>query len=162
MTIFNDWLSIITFLAALGSGLMAGLFFIFSVSIMAALGRLPPSEGIAAMQAINITIINPVFLLVFLGTGLLSLIVIFASLLNWQTSSSLYSVTGAGFYLIGSLVVTGVVNVPMNNEMAALNPSDPKAVPVWANYLKNWTAWNHARTVMSLLAMAFLIIGLCS
>ena len=60
------------FLAALGSGLMAGLFFIFSVFIMAALGRLPPASGIAAMQSINVIILNGMFLSVFMGTALLA------------------------------------------------------------------------------------------
>ena len=57
------------FLSALGSGLMAGLFFIFSVCIMTALGRLAPANGIAAMQSINVTILNGFFLTVFMGTA---------------------------------------------------------------------------------------------
>jgi len=57
-------------LTLLGCGLMAGLFFIFSVCIMKALGQLPPEKGIAAMQFINVVIVNPLFMLVFLGTAL--------------------------------------------------------------------------------------------
>jgi uncharacterized membrane protein len=51
--------------AALGTGLMAGLFFAFSVSVMRALASRPAAEGIAAMQAISRAILNPVFLVVF-------------------------------------------------------------------------------------------------
>jgi uncharacterized membrane protein len=39
--------------AAIGCGLMAGLFFVFSVCVMRALGRLPAETAIATMQAIN-------------------------------------------------------------------------------------------------------------
>ncbi len=45
----------LTFAAAIGSGLMAGLFFVFSVTVMTALGKLPAPAGIAAMQSINST-----------------------------------------------------------------------------------------------------------
>ena len=57
---------------------MAGLFFIFSVCIMTALGRLAPASGIAAMQSINVTILNGIFLTVFMGTALLCLALIAA------------------------------------------------------------------------------------
>ncbi|PTR10630.1 hypothetical protein C8R32_101160 [Nitrosospira sp. Nsp5] len=63
----------LTFLAVLGCGLMAGLFFVFSNSVMKVLARLHPESGIAAMQSINIVIINPLFLTVFLGIPLYKL-----------------------------------------------------------------------------------------
>jgi uncharacterized membrane protein len=55
--------------AALGCGLMAGTFFAFSVFVMRALGRLPGAHGIAAMQSINIAVVNPWFMTVFMGTS---------------------------------------------------------------------------------------------
>ncbi|HLL90834.1 MAG TPA: hypothetical protein VK324_16150 [Tepidisphaeraceae bacterium] len=58
-----------TLAAALGSGLMAGVFFAFSAFVMRALGRLPAGEAVAAMRAINVAVINPLFLGVFLGTA---------------------------------------------------------------------------------------------
>ena len=59
----------LTFLAALGSGLMAGLFFIFSITIMASLAKLTPANGIAAMQSINVTILGGTFLSVCVASG---------------------------------------------------------------------------------------------
>ena len=66
--------------------LMAGLFFIFSVCIMTALGRLAPASGIAAMQSINVIILNGIFLTVFMGTALLCLALIAAWFLGWVPS----------------------------------------------------------------------------
>lgn len=63
----------LAFAAIIGSGLMAGLFFVFSVCVMQALSRLPPEQGIAAMNAINVVIQNPLFLIAFMGTALLGL-----------------------------------------------------------------------------------------
>ena len=67
-----------------GCGLMAGLFFAFSVAVMRALGRLPAAHGMAAMQSINVAILNPLFLSVFLGTALLCLVVIVSSVSRWR------------------------------------------------------------------------------
>lgn len=54
-----------TLIAALGSGLVAGAFFAFFAFVIKALSRLPPGEGIAAMQSINVAVLNPWFLAAF-------------------------------------------------------------------------------------------------
>ncbi|MFN2445520.1 MAG: hypothetical protein ABR606_08045 [Vicinamibacterales bacterium] len=56
-----DLLDIVTLVAAIGCALVAGIFFAFSTAVMKALGTLPPAHGIAAMQSINVVIINPWF-----------------------------------------------------------------------------------------------------
>jgi uncharacterized membrane protein len=50
MSLFAPYILPITVLAAVGSGLMAGLLFAFSNFVMKALTRLPPEQGMAAMQ----------------------------------------------------------------------------------------------------------------
>ena len=62
-------LDILTIAAVLGSGSVAGIFFALSTFVMRALGRLPQNQGMAAMNAINITIFNPWFFFAFFGTG---------------------------------------------------------------------------------------------
>ena len=49
----NDWVALLTISSALGSGLMAGVFFAFSTFVMRALARRPFAEGIGAMQELN-------------------------------------------------------------------------------------------------------------
>lgn len=148
MSVFN----ILTLVCAIGCGLMAGIFFAFSTSVMTALGKLPAAQGIAAMQTINVVILNPVFLSVFVGTAIACLIAIVGVFLNWNSPGILWMLGGAVLYLIGSFVVTMLFNVPRNNMLARLNPDGPEAVAVWKDYLTTWTAWNHARTVASLAA----------
>ncbi|MDQ0998829.1 putative membrane protein [Phyllobacterium ifriqiyense] len=67
-------LPVLTMLAALGSGIMAGLFFAFSSFIMTAFSKLPPEQGIAAMNSINVTILNATFGMAFFGTALLCIV----------------------------------------------------------------------------------------
>ena len=58
-------------IAAVASAVAAGITFIFSNTIMRALGRRGDASGAATMVEINEVILNPVFYAVFLGPGLL-------------------------------------------------------------------------------------------
>ncbi|MQW87401.1 DUF1772 domain-containing protein [Sinorhizobium saheli] len=147
----------LAFAAVIGSGLMAGLFFIFSVCIMQALSRLPPEGGIAAMNAINDVILNPLFLSAFMGTALLSLGLIAVALI-WGGQGSYLLAAGGLVYLVGTLAVTMVFNVPLNNALAAA--SGQAAVDLWRErYLTGWVWWNHVRTFASTGALALFVLG---
>lgn len=147
----------LAFAAVIGSGLMAGLFFIFSVCIMQALSRLPPEGGIAAMNAINDVILNTLFLGAFMGTALLSLGLIAVALI-WGGQGSYLLAAGGLVYLVGTLAVTMVFNVPLNDALAAA--SGQAAVDLWLErYLTDWVWWNHVRTFASTGALALFVLG---
>jgi len=111
---------ILTFVSALGCGLVGGIFFAFSTFVMKALSRLPASQGIAAMQQINITVINPLFMTAFLGTGLACLVLAVFSLLQWGRPGAGWLLTGSVLYLFGTILVTMVFNVPRNDALAVV------------------------------------------
>ncbi len=140
--------------AALGSGLIAGVFFAFSTFIMRALARLEPAEGISAMQAINITVITPLFIGLFIGLGPLCLILGGWALLNWSDPRSVFVLAGSVLYLVGTLLETIVVHIPMNNALAVVEVHGEGAAEHWDRYVARWTAWNHVRTIAALLAAA--------
>lgn len=85
--------------SALGSGLIAGVFFAFSTFVMNALAQRPVAEGIAAMQAINITVINPWFMTAFLGTAATCGLLAIASLVKWHQPEAVYLLLGSLLYL---------------------------------------------------------------
>lgn len=155
-----SWLFILTLLAALGSGIMTGLFFAFSAFIMQAFARRPASVGIAAMQSVNETILRPIFFLVFFGTAALSLILAILAAIGWDSPAAGWRLAGGLLYLAGSIGVTILWNVPLNNELARVNAETAEAARVWARYLKVWTGWNHVRTVACLAATAGFILGM--
>jgi uncharacterized membrane protein len=64
--------------------------------------------------------------------------------------------TGSLLYLIGTILVTMVCNVPRNNALASVDPADPDGGKLWARYIESWTAWNHVRMAASFAAAAFL------
>ncbi len=157
-------LFVLTFVAALGSALNAGLFFIFSVCIMTALGRLEADEGISAMQSINRTIINPAFMAAFMGTALLCAVIVTIAVLQWSDPEAApglgWAMTGGIVYLLAAIGVTLAVNVPMNNTLDRAEPDSAEGATLWARYLDVWTKWNHVRSVGTLVATALFILAL--
>ncbi len=153
-------LRVLTLISALGCGLVGGIFFAFSAFIMKALDRLPPAQGIAAMQSINVTVINPLFMTAFFGTAAACAVLTISSLLNWHRPGSAFLLVGSLLYLLGTILVTIVFNVPGNDALAAVDPASAEGARVWAGYVMSWTAWNHVRTAAALAAAAVLSIAL--
>lgn len=146
-------------ITALGCGLIAGTFFAFSVFVMRALATLPAPGGMAAMQSINVVVLNPVFLGVFVGSAVLCVVAMIASLLRWQGAGSMWVLGGAILYLAGCFAVTMVFKVPLNDALAKADPGAPESVDLWNDYLKTWTMWNHVRMLASLAASAAFIVA---
>ena len=145
------------FLAAIGSGLMAGLFFTFSNSVMPALARMPGPQGITAMNHVNTVIQNPLFFASFFGTALISLFLLVGALLGWTPARG-WVAAGALFYLVGCIVITVGVNVPMNNALAAVSTVTKEGADLWATYLDRWVYWNNIRAIACTAAlMAFIV-----
>lgn len=156
----DRFLFALTLVSALGSGLVAGIFFAFSTFVMKALTRLLPGHGIAAMQSINVAVINPRFLTAFLGTGAGCLVLGVGSLFQWHKPSAIFYLAGGLLYLIGTILVTLVFNVPLNEGLATVDPASANGASVWTGYVTSWTAWNHVRTTAALAAAALLTIAL--
>jgi uncharacterized membrane protein len=159
MTSVNDLIAALTFFAALGCGLMAGLFFAFSNFVMRALASLPPEKGVASMQAINVAVLNPLFLAIFSGTALACLGSILLALARWRAPGAAYLLAGGVLYLAGVVLVTVLFNVPRNDALGALDPAAAGSVSAWRGYVTGWTAWNHVRTVAASAATGSFVLA---
>ena len=157
-----DLLFCITLIAALGSALVAGVLFGFSTFIMPGLGRLPAREATAAMRAINVAAITPLFMGALFGTAAVCLAAMVGVAVDWDSSYGVYVLVGGALYLIGVIGVTMAANVPRNNVLAAVDPADRDAERVWSTYLREWTAWNHVRTVAPLIGAGLMMAALAS
>ena len=146
--------------AALGCGVIAGVFFAFSTFVMTALDRSGQVHGVLAMNSINVTILQSLFMPIFFGTTLASLALAVLSLLRWSEPGAMPMLAGGLIYVVGMFGVTMFCNVPLNNALAAVDPASAGATPVWAQYLKDWTLWNHVRTIASLVATGLFILAL--
>jgi uncharacterized membrane protein len=137
--------------ALLGAALNGGVFFAFSSFIM---------EGVAAMQSINVAVLNRSFLGAFMGTAALSLLVAVLAIIGWGTPSAPYALAGGLSYLGSIFVVTLLGNVPLNNRLATVSATDSDATAVWEHYLKRWTRLNTLRTAGSMAAALLFTLGL--
>ncbi len=146
--------------AAIGSAMMGGLLFAFSNFVMKALAQQPPEAGIRTMQAINITIINPLFFVVFAGTALASMILLVAGAQRVGAPGSAALMVASGFYLLGTVGITLGFNVPLNNVLATQTPAAVEAGQYWAAYVSQWLRWNHGRTLASIAATGCFILAL--
>lgn len=147
-------LTILLILACIGAGTVGGVFFAFSTFVMRALSELPTSQGIAAMQRINIVVLNPLLLGAFIGTAVLSFGCVVAAFLPWRALLSPLVLAAGLFYLIGTFFVTAAFNVPRNERLEQMDAERPEAAEYWVVFVREWSIWNHIRTAASLAAAA--------
>ena len=151
---------VVTILAALGSGLLAGNFFAFSAYLMKALSRLSAERGVVAMQAITTAIKSPIFLVVFFGTAALCAVLSGGAILHWSQPGAGYLLAGSLFFLMGAFPVTMLRNVPLNNQLVAATPDSKEGREFWKRFQASWGLWNHLRTITALAACACFILAL--
>jgi uncharacterized membrane protein len=156
----NDFIFVLTLLAALSCAMMAGVFFAFSTFVMKALARLPAQQGIGAMQAINVAAVTFAFMAALFGTAVACGALAVWALFAWHEGFAPYLLVGSALYLIGTILLTIVYHVPRNEALARVEPHSAEAESHWRRYLSGWTAWNHLRAAAALAAAATLAIAL--
>ncbi|MGW9119729.1 anthrone oxygenase family protein [Streptomyces sp. NPDC055663] len=149
----------------LSAGLMAGLFAAFAYAVMPGLAKSSDHTLVEAMRSINKAILNPVFMLPFMGAiPLLALAVVLAwrghgrPVLPWLIAALV-------LYLVAFLVTSGV-NVPLNDQLArAGDPGDAgQLAAIRADFESKWVYWNIVRALLhtaafACLAWALLVYG---
>jgi uncharacterized membrane protein len=145
---------------SIACGLMGGVFFAFSSFVMRALEAVPAATGIRTMQSINVFAVTPLFMAALFGTAIACGGAAIYAATTGMAAATLPVIVGAATYILGTIVVTMAFNVPLNNLVAALDPAAGDAVSAWARYRRQWTAWNHVRTVSAIAASAWFIYAL--
>ena len=156
MSIFLESLTVAT---AIACGLVGGVFFAFSNFVMAALSARPDREGLAAMQAINVTVLNPLFMLLLFGPVAACAGLAITALGDLGDAHAPWLLAGALLYSLGCAGVTIALNVPLNEQLRRMAPGDPAAAAFWRRFLARWTAYNTLRAVAALAGAAALVIG---
>ena len=147
--------------AILAYALVAGVFLAFSDFVMRALSLTGGAGGVEAMQVINREVFRWVFMALFLGMAAASLAVAGYGALNLAHPAGLPILLAGLLYLVGCFGVTVAFNVPMNEALAAMDPSDDATRAYWSGtYLPRWTFWNTVRTAACAGAAALLLAGL--
>ena len=146
--------------SAIGCGVMAGVYFVFSAFAMKAFARLDDATGRAAVNEINVVIVRSAFPPLFFGTTLAALALAVLALLDWSAPGMPAALTGGALYVAGMFGCTALVNVSLNNELARAGEAD--AATTWRRYRVAWTRWNHLRTVASAGASALFVAAIAA
>lgn len=144
------------FVSLLLGAAIFGFFFAWVCSTMWGLDAAEPKIAIQAMQAMNASVRNAVFFPAFFLTPL-AMAATAALLSGAQRGPAIAFGLAAIIYLLGGLILTMAINVPMNEALAqVVIPEEPEAAAqVWRNYSERWQFWNQVRTVAS--GLAFLV-----
>jgi uncharacterized membrane protein len=145
--------------ATLTTGLAAGVFYAYAVSVNLGLAVQPDESYVATMQAINDKIQNPVFFASFFGAVLFSLAALVAHYPRPRSRRFLLIALACVLYIGGGFLLTASINVPLNNQLATVDPDAPARVLATAReaYEGPWDFWNTIRTVFSTLAFLALV-----
>ncbi|PXX63373.1 putative membrane protein [Nocardia tenerifensis] len=143
--------------ATLATGLIAGLFYGYANSVMPALNQTDDRTMIDVMQKINVVIINPVFMIGFVGTVGFSILAAALHLGKDQRTTLIWIGVGLVINIIAFAVTSGL-NVPLNDQLAAAG--DPSQIgdlaAVRADFESAWVRWNIVRAVLH--TLAFLVL----
>ena len=149
-------------LATMATGLVAGVFYAYAISVNLGLAVQPDASYVATMQAVNERIQNPMFFASFFGAVLFLLATLAAHVPRPRSGRFWLVALACALYIGGCFLLTVFVNVPLNEELArvAEGASPDELSGARAAYEDPWNFWNGVRTVFS--SMAFLsLIGAC-
>jgi uncharacterized membrane protein len=135
-----------------------GVFFTYSNSVVPGLDRGEPRTAVAAMRQMNTAIINPAFMATFVGPLVTSAATGFLLLSLDETTPAYLTLGAAVVHLLGCLVITARLNVPMNNALESSESTDwPQR---WRDFSPRWRRWNTVRTCTSMAALVLCGIAL--
>jgi len=145
--------------ATLTTGLIAGVFYAYAVSVNLGLAGQPDAGYVATMQAINERIQNPLFFLSFFGAVLFLLAALAAHSPRPRSSRFWLIALASALYVGGGFLLTVFVNVPLNEALArvALEAFPGELARARAAYEGPWVFWNGVRTVFSFVAFLALV-----
>lgn len=134
----EQWCFVFVLVAMLGSALVAGVFFAFFSFVMKAVDRLPSAQGIAEMLALNITVLNLWFLGFFIGMAAVCFLLMLWSLFQLSQANAENILLGSMFCLVGSLVVTALFSVPVNERLAKVDVLNADTENIWCDCVSEW------------------------
>ena len=158
----NDLPHVSAYISLVFTGAIFGFFYAWVCSTMWGLDDADPRVAIAAMQAMNDSVQNAVFFPAFFLTPVVLLVT--GLIVRRRCGAGGWFVAAAIVYAVGAMLLTLVVNVPMNDDLAATSipASTDAAQDVWDAYSRPWQRWNVVRTAVSGVSLVLAGVGLAT
>ena len=152
----NEAIFTFTDAVTVATGLMAGVYFVYAIAIMPGLRHLDDAGFVAAFQATDRAIINPIFLVAFFAPTALCGICAFT-----ERGEPGYRWIVTALVLNAAIVaVTMAISVPLNDALKARGDvAGPDATAARQAFSEGrWVAWNWFRTVANVAALICLTL----
>ena len=153
--------SVILYLAVLLTGLSAGFFYAWSVSVIPGTQKVSDITYLECMKSINRAILNPAFFVVFFGSVICLSI---ASIYEYHSNKWVFRLLLAASitYLLGTVGVTGLGNVPLNDQLDVLKITEmnsKKIIEFRKYYEINWNRLHQIRTVFAIISFLLTLMA---
>ncbi len=153
--------TIILIITTLFSGLMAGLFYAWSISVTPGIAKINDVSYLQAFQAMNRAILNPLFFVVFFGLVVLLPVLSYLSFQNSMSNQFWYVILATIIYFAGIMGVTIGGNVPLNNALEALqieSMTQEQMDEFRKGFESKWNRLNTIRTISSIATFLLLVV----
>lgn len=156
------WFLILCAFSVLAYAAIGGVFLAFSDFIMRSFNLVPNQAGLETMQVLNVEILRSVFIVMFMGLAAISAGILLYAWIWMPEGAARGLLMLAGLcYLVGVFAVTAMGNVPLNNRLAALQPSSAAALEFWEQtYMTRWVTLNSVRTAACFVASGLALSAL--
>lgn len=140
------------------TGLSAGFFYAWSVSVIPGTRKVADMVYLQTMQMINRAILNPAFFLIFFG----SLLMLAASTIQqFRAGPAFWFLLAAALtYLIGTFGVTAFGNVPLNDALDVLSLEELKPGQIISTRNHYEARWNRLHTIRTVFAVLSFLLSL--
>jgi uncharacterized membrane protein len=153
--------TIVLTLTTFFTGLIAGLFYAWSISVTPGLARVSDANYLQAFQSMNRAILNPIFFIAFMGLVILLPLLSYMYYSSPESTQFWFILSAAVLYLAGVMAVTIFGNVPMNNTLEVFqvgSMSSDQMESFRLGFEKKWNSLNMIRTICSSLSFILMIM----
>ncbi len=158
-----NWFEIVLIISILLSSLVAGLVFAFAVIVMPGIGGMEDRDFLRTFKVMDKIIQDnqPLFMLVWVGSALMVIVIGIASLWYLDGVNRVIAVVFAALYILGVHLPTILVNIPLNDKLQTLDleaMSIEELVRARTAFEPSWNLWNSIRTVVASISILGLIV----
>ncbi|GGB03287.1 anthrone oxygenase family protein [Puia dinghuensis] len=152
--------SMLLFITTVVTGLIAGLFYCWSISVTRGLALLPDREYLSTFQQLNRAILNPFFLIGFMGLVFLLPITTWTHYQRPPSSAFWLLLSATLLYLVGVIGITMLGNVPMNEALDSFNIDAATPAGITAKRLAFEAHWNFLNNIRTICCIASFLLTL--
>ncbi|SKA86279.1 Uncharacterized membrane protein [Thiothrix eikelboomii] len=145
-------------LAILMFGIMAGFFWTYTFNVNLATAQLDGASYARVQSLFNVNVRHAMFFSFFFGSAVVAVLALILNYRHYRNPSFWLLASAAILYIVGIILFTKFVNLPLNYYTESWNP---EFLPSdWEATRQSWNKANAWRVLISFLAFALSLLAL--